>query len=297
MVAAVYRGSSSIEDAISDIKAEPAGFVQAGINATNELRSYVKSQGLTKENTILFITGHSYGAATTSLVTIMSTDLAERDSIFGYSFATPNYKRNGLTGDGMKMFSFDSNEDIVPQVPVGPGLDKTGVCLKYDRLDYKLNDPARYERFLKLYKYFRGKDYDEDSDFMPPEYSGNRGAVRVAIDTVIVRNHMPYTYMALILSALDSETAYAYITPPVREEEFAKTALLEWSMYVGEVYRLPLNTGKGKGAVLNWKSSNENVLSINEKGMMSAVDEGTAELTAMTENGKSMTIKMHVLEN
>ena len=68
-------------------------------------------------------------------------------------------------------------------------------------------------------------------------------------------------------------------------------------MYVGEVYRLPLNTGKGKGAVLNWKSSNENVLSINEKGMMSAVDEGTAELTAMTENGKSMTIKMHVLEN
>lgn len=297
VVAAVYRGSSSIEDAISDIKAEPAGFVQAGINATNELRSYVKSQGLTKENTILFITGHSYGAATTSLVTIMSTDLAERDSIFGYSFATPNYKRNGLTGDGMKMFSFDSNEDIVPQVPVGPGLDKTGVCLKYDRLDYKLNDPARYERFLKLYKYFRGKDYDEDSDFMPPEYSGNRGAVRVAIDTVIVRNHMPYTYMALILSALDSETAYAYITPPVREEEFAKSALLEWSMYVGEVYRLPLNTGKGKGAVLNWKSSNENVLSINEKGMMSAVDEGTAELTAMTENGKSMTIKMHVLEN
>ena len=292
VVAAVYRGSSSIQDAISDIKAEPAGFVQAGINATNELRSYVKSQGLTKENTILFITGHSYGAATTSLVTIMSTDLAERDSIFGYSFATPNYKRNGLTGEGMKMFSFDSNEDVVPQVPVGPGLDKTGVCLKYDRLDYKLNDPARYERFLKLYRYFRGKDYDKDSDFAPPEYSGNRGAVRVEIDTVIVRNHMPYTYMALILSALDDETAYAYITPPT--EENAKTAMLEWTMYVGEVYKLPLNTMNGKGAALRWESSDESIISISEKGMMSAKSEGDARLTASTGNGKAMTIEMHV---
>ena len=213
VVAAVYRGTSSIKDFISDIKAQPGGFVKAGVNATNELRSYIRSQGLTKENTILFITGHSYGAATASLVTIMSTDLAERDSIFGYAFATPNYLRDGLTGEGMKMFSFDSNEDIVPQVPIGHDLDKTGVCLKYDLQDYKLNDLPRYERFLKLYKYFRGNNYDEDCDFLPPEYSGYWGAVRIAIDVNIVRNHMPYTYMALILSELDDETAYSYIAP------------------------------------------------------------------------------------
>ena len=106
VVAAVYRGSSSFEDFISDAKAEPGGFHDAGINATNELRAYCKSQNLTKENTILFITGHSYGAACTSIVGISSTDLAERDSIFCYPFATPNYIRNGLTGDGMKMFVY-----------------------------------------------------------------------------------------------------------------------------------------------------------------------------------------------
>ncbi len=106
-----------------------------------------------------------------SLVGISSTDLAERDSIFCYSYATPNYIRNGLTGDGIKMFCFCSNEDVVPQVPVGPNLDKTGVVIKYDRMDLKLNHPKQYDRFLKLYKHFREKDYDSDSDFLPDAYT------------------------------------------------------------------------------------------------------------------------------
>ncbi len=210
VVAVVLRGSSSTEDVISDLDAEPKGFLKAGINAVTELRAYLRSVGLTKENTILFITGHSYGASTASLVGILSTDLAQRDSIFCYSFATPNYQRNGLTGDGMKMFCFDSNEDVVPQVPVGPGLDKTGVVILIDRLDLKLNDPARYERFERLYKYFRGKDFDSDSDFLPKEYS-YKVPVRIKLNTPIIRNHMPYTYMALILSELPDETIASYM--------------------------------------------------------------------------------------
>ena len=294
VVAAVYRGSSSIEDAISDLKAEPGGFHKAGINATNELRSYVRSQGLTKENTILFITGHSYGAATASLVTIMSADIAERDSIFGYSFATPNYIRHGLTGEGMKMFSFDSNEDVVPQVPVGPGLDKTGVCLKYDRLDYMLNDPARYARFLRLYLYFREKDFEEDSDFMPDEYSGNRTVVKVPVNNVIVRNHMPYTYMALILSALTDEAVEAYITPvPGKDKDLGQLCL---DMVVGEAYRLP-RTGLGlKKPALSWDSSDEDVVSIGDRGLLTAKGEGNAKLTVTSEDGRQASVGVRVLE-
>ena len=210
VVAAVYRGSSSTEDVISDIDAEPRGFLKAGINSTVELEAYLKSEGLTKEGAILCITGHSSGASTASLVGILSTDLAERDSIFCYSFATPNYERNGLTGDGMKMFCFASNEDVVPQVPVGPGIDKTGKIVPYDRLDLKLSDPARFARFEKLYKYFRGKDFDSDSSFLPKEYS-YRLFTKIPINTILIRNHMPYTYMALILSELPDEIAYSYI--------------------------------------------------------------------------------------
>lgn len=291
VVAAVYRGSSSIEDAISDLKAEPGGFLKAGINAANELRAYVNAQGLKKEDTILFITGHSYGAATASLVTIMSADIAERDSIFGYSFATPNYIRNGLTAEGMKLFSFDSNEDVVPQVPVGPGLDKTGVCIKYDRLDMKLNNPARYERFLNLYRYFRNADYEADRDFMPDEYSGNRTVIKIQVNNPIVRNHMPYTYMALILSALPDGEAYGYIQSTPEKE---KAGFLKFEMYEGEVYKLPFSRG-GRVKVA-WKSSDEGVIAITEKGMVAALKPGSAKLTATTEDGKSKTFDVFVKE-
>ena len=210
VVAAVYRGSSSFVDFISDAEAEPGGFLIAGIEATNELRAYCSAQGLTKENTILFITGHSYGASSASLVGISSTDLAERDSIFCYSFATPNYIRNGLTGDGMKMFCFCSNEDIVPQVPVGPGLDKTGISVIYDRPDLKLNHPKQYARFLDLYEHFRDCDYDSDKDFLPDAYTF-KPHVKHPVNNVVIRNHMPYTYMPFLLCGLSDEEVSYYM--------------------------------------------------------------------------------------
>lgn len=211
VVAAVFRGTSSVADVISDIKAEPHGFENAGKNSVRKLKAYLAVEGLTKENTILFITGHSYGAAAASLVAIHSTDLAERDSIFCYSFATPNYARNGLTGDGMKMFCFCSNEDIVPQVPVGPGLDKTGAVFLLDRLDMKLNDPEKYKRFERFYKYFRGRDFEEDHDFQPVEYTF-KAPIRIPNNNPISRNHLPYTYMSLIMAEVPEAIAESYIS-------------------------------------------------------------------------------------
>ena len=297
VVAAIFRGSSSTEDFISDLKAEPGGFHKAGINATNELKAYLKKQGLTKEDTILFITGHSYGAASSSLVGIMSAgaELAERDSIFCYSFATPNYIRNGLTGEGMKMFSFDSNEDIVPQVPIGPNLDKTGVCIKYDRIDLQLYHPEKYERFLNLYRYFRERDYDEDYDFMPVEYSF-KTPIRIQVNNKIIRNHMPYTYMSFILAELPDEVAYSYIGERPGDDA-EKTGLLDLEMYVGEVYRLPLVWAISNQVKLTWASSDESIVSIGDHGMLSAKAAGDAELTVTTESGRQFVIPVHVEAN
>ena len=212
VVAAVYRGTSSMADAISDIKSQADGFYEAGTESVNKLREYIDSQGLTRENTTLFITGHSYGAANASLVSILSTDLAERDSIFCYSFATPNYFRDGHTGEGMKMFSFDSIEDIVPDVPVGDDLDKTGVDIIYDRVDMQLNQPKQYQRFQRLYKYFRyNRNFEEDFDFVPKELTINSADGKIREDSEILRNHMVYTYMALILSELSDDVLDSYI--------------------------------------------------------------------------------------
>ena len=285
VVAAVFRGSSSFVDLISDAKAEPGGFLKAGINTTNELRAYCKSQGLTKENTILFITGHSYGAACASLVGISSTDLAERECIFCYPFATPNYIRNGLTGDRMKMFSFDSNEDIVPQVPVGPGLDKTGVDIKFDRLDMQLNHPEQYARFLKLYEHFRDCDFESDKDFLPDAYTF-KPYVKRPVDNVIIRNHMPYTYMPLLLSDLPDEEAYSYMV----EVPAQKKGGPDWEMFAGEVYRLPL-TATG---LFKWESSNADVVSIDEKGMMTGKAAGDAVLTLSAPGEIRASLSVHV---
>ena len=294
VVAAVYRGSSSIEDAISDAKSELDGFYEAGMAGASMLRAYVTSEGLTKENTTLFITGHSYGASNASLVGILSTDIAERDSIFCYPFATPNYNRHGLTGDGMKMFSFDSNEDVVPQVPVGPNLDKTGVDIRYDRFDIQLNNPARYERFLRLYKYFRGKDFEEDSDFMPDAYSGNRGAVKVPVNSKIVRNHMPYTYMALILSEYSDEVIDGYIGKNEGSEEEAELVL---EMSAGEVYKLPgLYNGDENGVTVTWESSDESVIGISDGRFFAAKKAGSATLTATASDGSRTIFEVNVVD-
>ena len=294
VVAAVYRGSSSMVDFISDLKAEPGGFHDAGVNATNELKAYLNAQNLTKENTILFITGHSYGAATASLVGIMSADagLAERDSIFCYSFATPNYIRNGMVGDGMKMFSFDSNEDVVPQVPIGPNLDKTGVCIKYDRIDMQLYQPEKYERFLNLYRYFRGREFEGDYDFLPEEYSF-KPPVRIPVNSIIIRNHMPYTYMPFILAELPDEVAYSHLAE-APTDAMDKPELLDLEMYVGEVYRLPLVWAVSNQAKLTWESSDEAIVSISDNGMLSAKSGGDAQLTVTTESGRKFVVEVHV---
>ena len=287
IVAAVYRGSSSFEDFISDAKAEPAGFHQAGINATNELRAYCKLQGLTKENTILFITGHSYGASSASLVGIMSTDLAERDSIFCYSYATPNYIRNGLTVEGMKMFSFNSNEDVVPQVPIGPNLDKTGGVINYDRLDLKLNHPEQYARFLKLYHHYRDCDYDADKDFLPDAYTF-KPYVKRPVNNEIIRNHMPYTYMPFLLCGLSDEEVDSFIL-----EVPKKDLPGDWKVYVGEVYKLPLSLT----SLFTWESSDPEIASIDKKGMLSALKAGSINLTLTTPKGKKTTINVNVVDD
>ena len=228
VVAAVYRGTSSDADIISDVKSQLVdGFYDAGLAASYRLREYIYSQNLTKENTTLFITGHSYGAANASLVSIMSTDLADRDSIFCYTLAAPNYYRDGLTGDGMKMFTFYSTEDIVPQVPTGPTLDKTGVEIIYDRLDIQKNHPEQYQRFLRIYKYFRHRDYDKDFDFLSEEYTLTQSSKKTQadddifnltdspedsrVDEDLFRVHMTYTYIALILSELPDDAIDSYI--------------------------------------------------------------------------------------
>lgn len=189
----------------------------------------------------------------------------------------------------MKMFSFDSNEDLVPQVPVGPNMDKTGKDIIFNRVDIKTYHPERYERFLRLYKYFRENDFDHDSDFMPEAYSF-KPAVRIPVNSIIVRNHMPYTYMALILSELPDEAAYAYISGGPKEANNAELPELE--MYVGEAYKLP--SAAGNTVPFSWKSSDETIVSVAKNNLLRGKGAGRATLTAASEDGKQVLLDVIV---
>ena len=292
VVAAIFRGTSSYADVLSDIKSQLVdGFYEAGMEATDKLRAYIHSQNLTKENTTLFITGHSYGAANASLVGILSTDLAERDSVFCYPIAAPNYYRDGRTGKNMKMFTFNSTEDIVPQVPVGPTLDKTGVEIVYNRHDIRKNHPEQYQRFLRVYKYFRHRDYDKDFDFMSEAYtitsSSKEASEDTRVDDDLFRIHMTYTYIALILSEQPDEVIDSYIGE-------SEDPVTEIEMYAGEIYRLPVT---GTSEAITWSSSDESVATLNEKGMLAAKGPGKTTLTGSLENGNKTTIEVTVLED
>ena len=47
---------------------------------------------------------------------------------------------------------------------------------------------------------------------MPEEYSFKFFSdYEIQVDSIMVRNHMPYTYMALVLSGLPSKEAHTYI--------------------------------------------------------------------------------------
>ncbi len=238
VVAAVFRGSSSFKDFITDAlsqidrfihpdSADPeetiGGFYRVGVNATDELEAYLDKNGFSKDDTVVFITGHSLGAATASLVGLRTASyLVNPDSVFCYPFATPNYFKGldpaldsvRMTGKDMKMFSFDNEEDIVPDVPLGLSYYKTLNRINFDREWIQKNEPERYALFDELYTYFRGRSYDADnSNFMPKEYSYKFFSDHdVEVDSIMVRNHMPYTYMALILSALPADEARTYIT-------------------------------------------------------------------------------------
>jgi uncharacterized protein YjdB len=101
---------------------------------------------------------------------------------------------------------------------------------------------------------------------------------------------MPYTYMALILSEYSDDLVNAYITP-IKSKELSLPPL---EMLVGEAYRLP-QTGLGlKKPELSWSASDEGVILVSDKGLLTAKAPGDAKLTVTTEDGRKASLNIRV---
>ena len=101
---------------------------------------------------------------------------------------------------------------------------------------------------------------------------------------------MPYTYMALILSALTDEAIDGYIGTFSGQE-----VDLVIEMSVGEIYKLPaLGKGEKGPALLSWSSSDESVASLRGISLLEAKSAGSATLTASSLSGRQTTVGVHV---
>lgn len=110
------------------------GFDITANRLNSKLSSYMSANGLTSSNSILWITGHSRGAALTNLLAAKRVDAGYE--VFAYSFATPATTTvSTATATAAKyqcIFNIINNDDLVPQLPLGAwrftryGEDKPG---------------------------------------------------------------------------------------------------------------------------------------------------------------------------
>ena len=194
VVCAVFKGTTTLDDAITDIESVKDGFLKAGQNCTNSLTSYLSSIGATKENTILFITGHSLGASTANVVGRLSTDLAYDSAKFVYSIASPNYELGSDKGkDAPNFRTFTNTDDLVPYVPVSTLLHPFGKIGVERLYTYSKLSSQEKGRFDAVYRYLTDKWYEDDIK-----------------DHDKLKNHLCQTYLSFALCDLDANEIAQY---------------------------------------------------------------------------------------
>ena len=200
IVCATFKGTTTLDDAVTDVKSVKDGFFEAGKNCADSLADYVESiEGATDTNTILFITGHSLGAAVANVVGRLTKDIAEDNMRFVYTYASPNYEcgNDAKSGYAFPNFrTFTNVADAVPTVP--PNFPKIGIEYTYDR--DALDDEQR-QKFEAAYEFFRGIAFQNDDD--PVGF----GVTRIADAALaeVLKNHLAATYMSFIVSELADE--------------------------------------------------------------------------------------------
>ncbi len=200
IVIATFKGTTTGNDAITDVKSVKDGFFEAGKNCADALAEYARSiEGATDTNTILFITGHSLGAAVANVVGRLTKDIAEDEQRFVYTYASPNYEcgEDAKSGYGFPNFrTFTNKADAVPTVP--PNFPKIGIEYTYD---LEALDESQRAKFDAAYEYFRGVAFEDDDD--PIGF----GVTRISDPALaeVLKNHLLATYLSFMVSELSDE--------------------------------------------------------------------------------------------
>ena len=126
IICITVRGSADIADWGTNFNSPFNGFSPAADNVTAEFKAYYNSLAkyysidMSSDNTILFITGHSQGGAVAGqLAQMLEGSCGRRETIFDYTFASPNYKTVGDADAYTNVHNIINVNDAVPKVPLG----------------------------------------------------------------------------------------------------------------------------------------------------------------------------------
>ena len=147
VVCVVVRGTTNFQDVLTDIGAMFDGFYTAAHNVRTEFDAYYDSLeqlygDVSPENTILFITGHSLGGAVAGqLGQMLEGSYSHRNTIFDYTFASPNYETFKYDVEGFtNIHNIVNVHDAIPNVPTG--------FKKYGRIWYYDSSEGKYQSYL-----------------------------------------------------------------------------------------------------------------------------------------------------
>ena len=216
VVLAVFKGTSSWDDIVTDAKSQLDGFQPAGKHALSELKKYLSGQKLTSKNTILYIVGHSYGGAVASLVAMNASGLAPEKSVFVYTFASPNYYINGTSSTGHgNIHTYVNAADAVPKVPARIDCGKRGSVYTFDYGKDKKINLGKIRRFDLAFHYLTDGWY---SSYIDP-----------------LKEHMDYTYMSIVMSYMGTQEIMDSFSEPVTmpllpaaKSSSAGTVVISW---------------------------------------------------------------------
>lgn len=94
------------------------GFDIAAVRAKKEIDTYLSSHDLNKDNTVIWLAGHSRGAAVSGIIATYL--IADGYKVFAYNFATPNqvetYTKSDIVTPGV--FNLVNTDDLIPQLPL-----------------------------------------------------------------------------------------------------------------------------------------------------------------------------------
>jgi hypothetical protein len=108
-------------------KANHKGFDVAATRAIKEIKQYFKENSINKYSSVIWLTGHSRGAAVSGIIAANLID--EGYTVYGYNFATPNqveyngYQDSNYNNDKHPnsyegIFNIVNQEDLVPCLPM-----------------------------------------------------------------------------------------------------------------------------------------------------------------------------------